>query len=57
MTLVFWFWLFFVLWVLGGAYYTYKSAPNAGFVAYGPNILLLVMLFIIGLKLFGSPIR
>jgi hypothetical protein len=57
MTLSFLFWLLMLLWVLFSFWWGWRTdAAGRGTVA-GTGLLLFLLLLIVGLKIFGSPIR
>lgn len=49
-------WFVFGLWT-GGWAVPAASSPTNRLVGWGGNLLLLVLFVLIGLKVFGSPIR
>ncbi len=58
MTLTFIFWLIMLLWILGGVVVGFR--PAAGDFRYtllGSSLLLFILFLIVGLKLFGFPIK
>ena len=57
MTLQFWFWLFYVGGALFGLWYDYEKGQPYPYRTAGYHFLVYVLLFIIGLKLFGSPVQ
>ena len=50
-----WFWIIMIVPLLFGGWRFYNDAPNRPF--YGFGFILWVLLFLIGWKLFGSPIQ
>lgn len=49
------FWVLYLLFIIAGFWY---PGPGTGWPErYGSRILLLLLLFIIGVKVFGSPIQ
>lgn len=52
MTLAIWFWVIYIIGIILGAYYGYRDRS-----ALPTSIWLLVLLFIIGLAEFGSPVK
>lgn len=55
MSLAIWFWLLLVLWVvLSGAS---ASGWSARWGAWGNSVLLLLILVVLGIHAFGSPIK
>ena len=55
MTAAVWFWILMILPLLFGGWRFYNDAPNRPF--YGLGMLLWVLLFLIGWKVFGPPIQ
>jgi hypothetical protein len=56
MTIAFLFWLLMLLWLLFGLYWTWPADGRA-FAPVGGNLLLFILLFLLGWKLFGFPIQ
>lgn len=56
MTLDVWFWLFFVLYAVFGIWRDYET-PGPWYRWGGAHLFTLIMLFIIGLRIFGSPVK
>jgi hypothetical protein len=57
MTLAFLFWLLFILYILFGGFLGSRSpAPDRPFY-YGNYGLMLVLIFLLGWKVFGFPIQ
>lgn len=54
MTIGFIFWLLMILWLIFGAY-THRGEVGTP-IAWGGNLLLWVLLFLVGWKVFGWPI-
>lgn len=58
MTLAVWWWLFFVLAALSGAWMHWPGAPpRPVYLAWGNSLFLFVLLFVLGLAVFGSPVK
>lgn len=58
MTIGFIFWLLMLLWLLFGMYWNWpKEQTPAGFGTLGGNLLLFVLLFLLGWKVFGFMIQ
>jgi hypothetical protein len=55
-TIAFLFWLLMLLWLLFGLYWTWPADGRA-FAPVGGNLLLFILLFLLGWKLFGFPIQ
>jgi hypothetical protein len=52
------FWMLMILWFLFGLYWNWPAANQpGGFGVLGGNLLLFVLLFILGWKLFGFVIQ
>lgn len=58
MTLTFLFWFFMLLWFLLSVFWGYRTPRDTvlGFAPVGANFFVFVLLIIVGLKIFGSPI-
>ena len=61
MTIGFLFWLLMILWLIFGMWWNWPaSGSNGGPRAFGPvggNLLLFVLLFLLGWKVFGFVIQ
>jgi len=57
MTLTVWFWFFYVLFILFGGYSSYRANPGGWVYVGGTWLVYAILLFIIGLRVFGSPIK
>ncbi len=58
MTLEVWYWLFYVLSLFFGLWYDYTyMPPGAPPWRGGPRVVLYILLLIIGLRLFGPPVK
>ena len=59
MTLAVWFWLFLVLSVLSSAWLHWPAAapPHPPYLAWGNSLFLLILLVLLGIAVFGGPIR
>jgi hypothetical protein len=56
MTIGFLFWLLMVLWFVFGLYW--NGAPNGGNMGvWGGNLLLFILLFLLGWRVFGFVIQ
>lgn len=52
------FWLLMILLLLCGLYWNWPAERGSrAFVAVGGNVLLFVLLFLLGWKMFGFPIQ
>lgn len=56
MSLAIWYWLFYVIGLLFSGFVTYRGDPAGRPWGWGNSLLLAILLFIIGMKLFGSPV-
>lgn len=53
------FWILMLVWLLFGVW-SYWPAGSGGVVAYGPvgaNVLLLLLVGLLGWKVFGAPLQ
>jgi hypothetical protein len=57
MPLGFLFWLLMVLWLLFGVFWSHWPMSQENYRPFGGSLLLFVLLFIIGWKLFGFVIQ
>jgi uncharacterized RDD family membrane protein YckC len=60
MTIGFVFWLLMILWLVFGLYWTWPQGGNSGPRAFGPvggNLLLFILLFLLGWRVFGFIIQ
>jgi hypothetical protein len=58
MSIGFLFWLLMILWLLFGLYWHWPVEPGrAGFGVLGGNLLLFILLFLLGWKVFGFVIQ
>ncbi len=58
MSIGFIFWLLMILWVLFGLYWNWPNEPGrSGFAPLGGNLLLFILLFLLGWKVFGFVIQ
>lgn len=55
MSLSFLYWLLMVLWFVFGAIFVWPFGYSYGFV--GGNLILFALLVLLGLQVFGSPIK
>jgi len=56
-TIGFVFWLLMVLWLIFGVYWNRSDIRGGNYGLLGGNLLLFVLLFLLGWKLFGFPIQ
>jgi hypothetical protein len=52
-----WWWFFYAVFVLFGLWWSWKGPPEGRWGWGGSSVILAILLFIIGLKLFGGPIQ
>lgn len=58
MTISFWYWLFFVIGLLFSGWGWWSIGPDGRRLqVIGGGFLLWVLLFLLGLKVFGTPIK
>lgn len=58
MSIGFIFWLLMLLWLLFGMYWNWpKEQTPSGFGTLGGNLLLFVLLFLLGWKVFGFIVQ
>ncbi len=57
MTIGFLFWLLMVLWAIFGVGGVIYDGPYRGRIMFGGNLLLFVLLFLVGWRLFGFIIQ
>jgi hypothetical protein len=58
MTIGFVFWLLMILWLIFGLYWNWPAERDSrAFAPVGGNLMLFVLLFLIGWKMFGFPIQ
>ena len=57
MTVGFLFWLLMILWFVFGMYWNRDSIRGGNFGAFGGNLLLFILLFLLGWKVFGFVIQ
>ncbi len=50
-----WFWILMILPLLFGGWRAYTDTPNRSF--YGFGMLLWIVLFLLGWRVFGSPVQ
>jgi hypothetical protein len=55
MPLSFIFWLFYILLAIGGGWWAFRTVENR--VYFGPHVLLLIVLFILGWRVFGFVVQ
>jgi len=51
------FWVLLLLWVVGVSYWGYRSPPEGRFFLGGWLLLEFLILLVIGLRIFGAPLR
>jgi len=56
MSIGFVFWLLMIIWLIFGGYTGWVNRATGGPLFWGGNILLFVLLFLLGWKVFGWPI-
>ncbi len=56
MPLAYIFWMLMILWAVFGLYPFVVAAPNPR-VIYGGNILIFVLLFLLGIGVYGSVVK
>ena len=56
MTIGFLFWLLMVLWLIFGFYWNRNDIRSGNYGMLGGNLLLFILLFLLGWKMFGFPI-
>lgn len=52
-----WFWLIYVLSVVFGLGWGYRLTPDQRPAWYGGGLVLWILLFLVGWRLFGSPVN
>ena len=57
MTLAVWFWLFYVLSLVFGIWGEWTPVPGNPYVRRAWYLVIYLLLAIIGLRLFGSPVQ
>jgi Na+/proline symporter len=57
MTIGAFFWLLMILWLLFGLYWNRSDIRGGNYGIAGGNMMLFVLLFLLGWKLFGFPIQ
>lgn len=57
MTLGFLFWLLMILWLLFGLYWNRTDIQGGNYGILGGNLLLFILLFLLGWKVFGFVIQ
>ena len=57
MTIAFLFWLLFILWVVFGVWSNWPRDATRGYSPLGDRFIIIILLFIIGWRVFGFPIR
>lgn len=51
------YWLLILFWILSSAWMGYSTPAPGRLPLWGGSFLLLLLLLLIGLKIFGAPIR
>jgi hypothetical protein len=51
------FWLLMILWLLFGLYWNRSDIRGGNYGVMGGNLLLFVLLLLLGIGIFGSPIK
>lgn len=57
MTISFLFWLLMILWFLFGLYWNSNDFKAGNYGGFGGNLLLFILLFLLGWKVFGFVIQ
>jgi hypothetical protein len=57
MTIGFLFWLLMVLWLVFGLYSNRGAIGSGNYGLVGGNLLLFILLFLLGWRVFGFPIQ
>lgn len=59
MNLGIWYWLLMALWLLFGLIFFWPASYGSVVVWYplGGNLLLFILLLILGIQVFGSPVK
>jgi hypothetical protein len=57
MTLAMVYWIVVLLWLILGVLWPFPRGENASYLSWGSSVLLFILLVVVGLKLFGSPIQ
>lgn len=57
MTIGFLFWLLMILWFLFGLYWNRTAFAGGDYSVFGGNLLLFILLFLLGWKVFGFVIQ
>lgn len=57
MSIAFLFWLLMILWFLFGLYWNRADLGSGNYGIMGGNLLLFILLFLLGWKVFGFPIQ
>jgi hypothetical protein len=58
MTVGFLFWLLMLLWLIVGLFFTWPATPTQlAFYPIGGHVVLWILLFLLGWKVFGFPIH
>jgi len=58
MSIGFLFWLLFILWIIFGVYWNWPTEPGPrGFGRIGGHFLIMILLFLLGWKVFGFIIQ
>lgn len=60
MPLAYCFWILLLLWMVLSLYWGYRTDRAAGFAAFAPvgaNVLAFVLIFLLGVAVFGWPVK
>lgn len=57
MTIGMLFWILWVIWAIFGFYFGFQAEPAKRYGTLGGNLLLLVLFFLVGWKVFGFVIQ
>ena len=57
MGLGFWYWLFLVLSIFINGFLGYRTTPEGRFGFWGSSLILVLLLILLGIKVFGSPVQ
>jgi hypothetical protein len=52
-----WFWLLMALWLIFGCYWNRAEFGKGNYGLFGGNLMLFVLLFLLGFRVFGSPLQ
>lgn len=57
MTKAFWYWLLMFFWLIFGVWTAWPSVEAERYAPLGGSLLLFALLTLVGLKVFGSPVK